>query len=258
MTSENEHLDQLRSLEITPQPPLPATAGAVFDDDFKATLAALALPQEVIDRQNAEDARRMIANNVRTFERAVGSRYARCRLSNFHCETDAQRHVVATLGATAKRITEHVRGCGGLVLFGEVGTGKDHLLAAMLYEAASRGLTVDWTNGVDLFGKVRDLIDIKGDDGKESKLVNHYRLPDVLAISDLVPPVGGPRQYSAEWLFRIVDARYREMKPTWVTVNAVNSEQAGELLTFPVVDRLKDNAVCISCAWSSYRKRLEA
>ena len=53
-----------------------------------------------------------------------------------------------------------------MVLYGSVGTGKDHLLAALLYHVASAGIPTAWVSGEDLFLKVRDSMDTKEPEDK--------------------------------------------------------------------------------------------
>ncbi len=140
-----------------------------------------------------------------------------------------------------------------LVLYGSVGTGKDHLLAALLYAAAAAGKSVAWVNGQEVYSRFRDAMDTKT---SEASLMADFTRPDVLGISDPIPPVIDPNKPAAwrtELLFRVLDARYRDMKATWVTCNAEDPKDAAGKLSEPVFDRLKDGAVLVPCFWPSYR-----
>ena len=75
----------------------------------------------------------------------------------------------------------------------------------------------------------------------------------MLVLSDPVPPKGELSDYSESILYRIVDARYITMKPTWTTMNVASGEEADRRLGAPIVDRLRHGALCLSCDWPSFR-----
>lgn len=76
----------------------------------------------------------------------------------------------------------------------------------------------------------------------------------MLAISDPTPPLGEVRSdWQRSLLFRIVDRRYRDLKPTWVTINAASAEEAEKRLTPNIIDRLSHDAVIVRCNWKSFR-----
>jgi DNA replication protein DnaC len=85
-------------------------------------------------------------------------------------------------------------------------------------------------------------------------LVNRMVQPDVLYLSDPLPPFGNLTAHQATMLFRILDARYSRSKPTWVSVNVVSGLELDERIGAQNGDRLRDNAICILCDWPSYRK----
>lgn len=181
-----------------------------------------------------------------------GRRYSQCTLDGFAVTGDKQRNVVASLREYADSMRERVNGGESIVFFGPPGTGKDHLMAAMIREAiVNHGLRCLWKNGMDLYGEVRDRI---GDDRDEGSLIAAMAAPDILAISDPVPPFGEVSQFQASTMFRIIDKRYSAMKPTWVTLNVAKGVEAETRLGAAVVDRLRHGAWSIHCDWQSYRK----
>ncbi len=143
----------------------------------------------------------------------------------------------------------------GLVIYGTVGTGKDYLLAATLYAAIKAGSVSGWVNGQDLYQSFRDGMDTQR---PESATLAEFTRPDILGISDPIPPVfdaSKQNAWRAELLYRVLDARYRRCCPTWVSVNAKSPEDADAKLSEPVFDRLQHNALMIPCFWTSYRER---
>src|SRR5262245_65114356 len=84
----------------------------------------------------------------------LGPRYTPdlASLDTFHVYHEAQKPVVKRLHNIAAKLPELVAGGTGIVLFGSVGTGKDHLAAALLYRVAETA-PASWANGRKVFGE---------------------------------------------------------------------------------------------------------
>lgn len=199
------------------------------------------------------DRRGAIRRNLAELLRDRGGRYAECRLENFDTPTLKHESAVKRLRAYAESLTEHVAAGDNLTLFGPVGTGKDHLLAAMMGLAIIAGFRTAWRSGADLFGELRDRID---EQRSESRWVSELATVDVLAISDPLPPFGALSEFQAAMLFRVIDARYSRGRSTWITINCKDGKEAESRLTPQIVDRLRHNAMSVQCDWPSYRKPL--
>ena len=78
--------------------------------------------------------------------------------------------------------------------------------------------------------------------------------PDVLCLSDPLPPVGALTQFQATMLYRLVDARYSRGVPTICTVNVADDAEADERMGVPTWDRLCHGAWKLHCAWPTYRR----
>jgi DNA replication protein DnaC len=202
---------------------------------------------------NADRLRRELAiqQEGQRLRRQAGERYVGCRLENFRAETAYQKRIVRDLSEYAKSIEERCRKPEGLVLFGPVGTGKDHLAYAMAASAVLAGLSVGWLNGQDWFGQIRDAID---DETRESTLIGRIAKPDLVVISDPLPPVGQLTQHQAAMLYRAVEARYSRNKATIVTVNVADDSEADHRLGAPTWDRLCHGAWKVFCNWPSFRR----
>ena len=237
--------------------PLPAVAGA----KAKARVEAIqGLSPEVIkwhlDRQDqfaAEETSRKRQQRWDALCKARGERYASCRLSNYEVTSDKQRHVLNCLTDYRDNMQEYIKASRGIVLFGPVGTGKDHLLMALAGAAiVTEGLSVRWQNGMDWFGDVRDSFDSQV---TERDLVLSLSYPDILMLSDPLPPIGNLSSFQANMLLRVIDRRYSMGKPTWVTVNCESDKEAVKRMGIQIVDRLSHDAVALFCDWESYRTK---
>ncbi len=179
-----------------------------------------------------------------------GRRYAGCTLDNFRCDHPRQRESVESMREYASQLHERVTNGDGVVLFGPPGTGKDHLLMALVMVAIrDHGLSVMWRNGLDLFADFRRSIN----DDSEHDLVRPLIGADILAISDPIPPFGAVTEYQAGSIARIIDSRYSHCRPTWITVNTANRDEANQRLGSQAIDRLSHGALVLHCDWPTYR-----
>lgn len=223
---------------------MPPGAVRPSDEEF----AARQRHREQVARQ------RETAERLRQLVNARGERYAECSLQNYRAESPEQKAAVDLLVDFCEQMSGLIRkqGQGGLILYGPRGTGKDHLLmAAMRYAIEHVSFSVRWCNGMDLIGDIRDRIQT-GE--QESALVRSMTTPDILAISDPLPPFGVLTEFQATMLFRIIDARYSRRKPIWVTVNVANRAEFEQRMGAQLVDRLIDGALVMFCNWASFRQ----
>jgi DNA replication protein DnaC len=179
-------------------------------------------------------------------KRSAGDRYRFCTLENFETARPQQGKVI-------KALYDYLDADfpGSVILYGPVGTGKDHLAFAVCFAAVKSGRTVKWINGQNFFGTVRDAMDT---DRSESSIIADLVRPNLLCLSDPLPPVGALTQHQATMLYRLVDARYSKGVPTICTVNVASDTEADERMGAATWDRLCHDAYKIACNWPTYRK----
>lgn len=219
-------------------------------DELEARLDAMRAPAYANGQMRSEGCYAMAVYDLWSdYLRAIGRRYRSCELENFEITEDAQQLLIDTLTAVRAHLAEHIVAGRNLVLVGPAGTGKDHLLTALAREACRLRLRVKWSSGPQLFAAARDAID-KGT--SESELVRQYTLPAVLVLSDPVPPSRVLTDFQADLLYRIIDERYRRVKPTWASINLAAGE-SDKALGAQVADRLRDGAIVLRCSWATHR-----
>lgn len=238
---------------------------AQFDDlGLKSALDSVTTPMRTVEafekseNQDEEAKRREGWRKWLDISRQLGERYAECKLGNFEFSEEApvknqQESIVGKLERYCEEMPQMIEAGRSILLYGPAGTGKDHLLSALLRVACRNNLTVVWRNGMDLYADRRDAI---SRDTPERDLIRELSAPDVLAISDPVPPWGSLTEGQAEFLFRIFDARYRRKKSIWVTANFTDRNEAESRIGVQVVDRLRHGCLALHCNWPSYRRPL--
>lgn len=211
-----------------------------------------------IERRREEDER---PQKERERQRAVaqlagqlGRRYGpdRCTLERFEVTNNEQAEVKGRVVKLAAQLPDLVEEGRSVVFFGTVGAGKDHLLKALLYCAAGHGLSCHWVSAQQIYSTLRDRMDTGG---REEEIFARLVAPQILAISDPVPPGASLSDWRVEVLYRIIDRRYCNLQPTWMTLNAASPEDAEERLSSQVWDRLQESAELIPCFWPSWRER---
>jgi len=214
--------------------------------------AACQAQEEAKKRAEEEDARKQkIYWERKRLSTDMGARYANCSLANYSVKFLEQKNAIETVKEFLSGMVEHVKAGRGLILYGSVGTGKDHLLAACMFAAIDAGFSATWKNAQSIYEAARDKMD---EGGREAEMLKPFLWPTILGLSDPTPPAGDLTGFRVELLWRIADVRYREMKPIWLTMNANSIEECQAKLSVPLWDRLQDNAVCVPCFWPSNRK----
>jgi DNA replication protein DnaC len=206
-------------------------------------------PQAGEDERAKAETMRQRAIAWQPVARAIGLRYAKATFESFEQTLPKQADAVASVRNLVARWSEHAD--TSLLLYGPRGTGKDHLaVAALRHVAMEHGATVGWVDGETLWREQRDVI---GSDTRESELEKKYTSPAVLLISDPARQGTDLTDGQRSLLWRIVDRRYRDMQPTWATVNVLGRDELDQRLSPQISDRMRDNALAVFCSWPSYR-----
>lgn len=226
-----------------PIPPLAPKVAARADRLAAEDEAAKAARAQALEKKGRQDAAGDLWQDW-------GSRYRKCTFTNYIPKEDTQERALVEIQAYAARLEHYVKTGMGIVLTGEPGTGKDHLLACLATVALGLGITIKWTSGLRYFERVRDDI---AEDARELVRTKAHTTPAVLIVSDPswmeIPLTNNQRRT----LGIIVDERSRNGRPTWVTVNANGRQEANRLLGKPLVDRLVDHALSLEVNGPSHR-----
>lgn len=183
----------------------------------------------------------------------MGPRYQDCTFDTFDVSTEEQVRVVDALKEYAAHAADNIAAGRGVLLFGPSGTGKDHLLGALARAVvvARPETYLKWANGLDIWAEARDRI---GRNESEADLVEGFVCPHVLLLSDPLPPGGTLTDFQAALLLRIIDGRYRQLRPTWVTLNVRSGAEADGRLGSAAWDRLRHDALAAYCNWPTFRR----
>lgn len=127
----------------------------------------------------------------------------------------------------------------GLLLCGQVGTGKSFLAAAIANELISQGIPCLMTNFSRIISRVSEKF------GGDQKYLDDLNRFDLLVIDDL--GVERDTEFTWEKVMNVIDARYRAGLPLIVTTNLGPKDFAdrGDIRRQRVFSRLKEMCICL-------------
>lgn len=222
-----------------------------FDQQLERVRQAPARTEQELRSIENKSALDKHERGVTKFCASAGRRLVSCCFANFRTSSNYQERVVRSLMQWVATFESRTASGDGIVLYGPVGTGKDHLaFAAASAVLHSHNVSARWMNGRDMFGAIRDRI---SESESEADFVRMLSTPDMLVISDPLPPIGDLTQYQADMLYRVCEARYAERRLTIATLNVASDEEADRRLGVATWDRLCHGAWKIACCWPSFR-----
>ena len=203
------------------------------------------------DRSYNDVRREKFDRNMAEMLVEVGGRLMDATLDNYETPLDEQKKALKLAKWYAANYFEVQSEGTNLILYGGVGTGKDHLVMGIAKALYGKRKSIRWINGVTLQLRLRECI--KGSE-TESEIIKELTTPDFLWFSDPVIPGCNLSPFVLNAIHNIVDTRSREKKPTLLTVNVPDSKALEDSLGVPTVERLRVDAVSHFCNWPSYRK----
>lgn len=208
--------------------------------------------------ENSVNARRKIERQIEGAYDAMGATLIgagilleNATIANYVSKSSGQLKAVALAEKYANNADIAFEKGIGLIFYGTIGTGKDHLMMGVAKRLFNAMKTVAWTNGPKLKTRMRNCI--KGDDSEEA-LNRDCLAPDFLWISDLVVAGNSLSPFQSDCVYQIVEARYASGKPTLITINVDSANEFNSLLGAATADRLRANALTHFCDWESFRK----
>lgn len=167
--------------------------------------------QDAIKAERKKERDAIIKENHRKCYAELGSenleRYRRC-LKNLE-----QNQFTDKAAGYVEHFEDYAVNGTGLLLVGDVGTGKSTLASAIANELLLQGYTVKFTN----FSHIMDVYESKDNNVKKLNYLESLNRYHVLVIDDY----GIERKSSAmqELIYKVINGRYEAKKPMIITTN---------------------------------------
>ena len=135
----------------------------------------------------------------------------------------------------------------GLLLWGDVGTGKSYFAASIANVLVEKCVSVRMTNFSSIFN------DLFSNSEDKNKYIDRLNKHDLLIIDDL--GIERNTEYALEQVYNIIDARYKSNKPLIVTTNLTLSELKNTTDTAHkrIYDRVLEMCVPIKFSGENFR-----
>ena len=193
---------------------------------------------------------RLRAARLRSF--GIPTRYDECTIWNWKHTFDQQKRVWNSIRDYCSQFDVALQSGRCVTLYGATGCGKTHLAVGILRHVADKGGTGHYTTALDLVGAIRSTYG-KQSEETEQAVINRLSSVDLLVIDEL-----GRQQDSThekEQVWRILDRRYAERKPT-VLVSNLSKADLTTFLGQAMVDRLLESGgVWCVFDWPSSRSK---
>jgi DNA replication protein DnaC len=189
-------------------------------------------------------------------KRELGGRLASCTFDSFEVDRALDGPVTwggSTINLGDQRnllqwVRDHLQRyaddpTGGIYLAGPPGAGKSHLAAALALAVAARGRTVSYASVPELLAFIRSGFEDNTADDRLRALAGVH----LLVLDDL--GAGKMSEWALDVLFRIVNERWREDRPTVVTSNMPLGEQEER-----IASRLAQMCQAITLRVGDYRR----
>lgn len=211
-----------------------------------------------IEKSKGKELKNLI---IKTRDVGIGKRYEGKTFSNFDKEKNKKAYI-SCINYT-KNFPDKLKNGKGLFITGMVGTGKTHLIAAIVDRLArlhkgklfsgsysyNEYLQIIYLSATELFSQIRASFE----DNETEELIEKYINCSLLIIDDL--GVEKTTDFTLEYIYKIIDSRYRKLKSV-IIVSNFNDDELKEKLSERVVSRIYEMCKGVKLEGDDYRVKM--
>lgn len=197
-------------------------------------------------RKEAEEQQKRMESIKRKKAQGLQDRY----LYDYTFANDnGQNPLMDKARAYVEHWAEAYRNNTGLLLFGDVGTGKSFFAGCIANALLDRNVPVLMTNFPSILNRLTGMFS-----EDRAEFIASLGMYDLLIIDDL--GVERSTEYAMEQMFHVVDCRYRSRKPMIITTNLKLSELKNppDLAHARIYDRILERCAPILFAGKNFRE----
>lgn len=198
----------------------------------------------------ADDLRRLRGEAM--FEASgIPPRLTEATLKSYQSETDEQRAAHKLVCDYCRALPTHLETGDGLVMMGNMGTGKSHLAVALIrYATLSLAVPARYITAPALFSRIRASYNSRTEN--EADILAELVEAPLLVLDEIGVGKGSDNELNVT--YSLLGQRYDECRPTIIVTNLIGDELRA-WLGERVVDRLRDTNPVVLFNWESYRGR---
>lgn len=203
------------------------------------------------EEQQRERERRASARVMALLGRAaIPPRFEDKAFADYRVESDGQRRALDVCRNYAETFPERVEDGRCLLLLGNPGTGKTHLVTAIAGEVIRRHrMSAIYSTVTDAVRQFKDNWTTRA--RAESEIIEAFASPSLLVLDEI--GMGWGSETELNLLFEIINARYQAKRPT-VFAGNIARDEVRQCLGDRVADRLNESGgTTIVCKWASAR-----
>jgi len=202
------------------------------------------------DASQAEDLRRLQGQAM--FENSgVPRRLRGATLKSYVSAGEEQESAHRQVCEYAKNLNDHLEAGDGLVLMGNMGTGKSHLAVGLIrYATRSLAVPARYVTAPALFSRVR--ASYGGNGESEAEILDELVAAPLLVLDEV--GIGKGSDNELNLTYSLLGQRYDACRPTVIITNLM-SDDLRAWLGERVVDRLRETSPVVLFNWESYRGR---
>ena len=181
-------------------------------------------------------------------ESGIPAAFQHCTVTGWQARTNPQMHVLQQVENYREHLGETIDAGKNLILTGWTGTGKTHILAALVLQALRENRSAIFIAASKVVRAVRDTWG-RGSQLTEAEIMRALASVDLLAIDEIQECDATERRL----LFEVINERYEKRKPVCVSTN-LDMKLLSQHLGARAIDRLVDRGSTV-CAmnWESFR-----
>jgi DNA replication protein DnaC len=181
----------------------------------------------------------------------VPRRLQAATLKTYVSETESQQAAHKLVCDYAKNLSEKLDSGDGLIMMGNMGTGKTHLAVGLIRVATrTHSVLSRYVTAPALFSRVR--ASYSGNGETEADILAEYANTPLLVLDEI--GVGKGSDNEMNLIYALLGRRYDECRPTVIVTNLM-SEDLKAWLGERVVDRLRETSPVVLFNWDSHRGR---
>lgn len=172
-------------------------------------------------------------------------------LNSYTSETESQQAAHKLVCDYARNLSDKLSSGDGLIMMGNMGTGKTHLAVGLIRVATrTHAVAARYVTAPALFSRVR--ASYSGNQETEADILAEYANTPLLVLDEI--GVGKGSDNELNLIYALLGRRYDECRPTVIITNLM-SEDLKAWLGERVVDRLRETSPVVLFNWESYRGR---